>query len=78
VAARVIRTIEGIRDVEGNEVEISASVGISFVPAGHFGYIVGSDEMLKAADEAMYAAKRSGPGHFRFTGFNAGAFAPAA
>jgi diguanylate cyclase (GGDEF)-like protein len=78
VAARIIRTIEGIAEVQGRDVEISASIGVSFIPAGHHGYAVESDDMLKAADEAMYVAKRSGPGHYRFTGFTAGAFAPAA
>jgi diguanylate cyclase (GGDEF)-like protein len=78
VASRVIRTVEGITEIDGQPVEISASIGISFVPDGHLGRLVGSDELLKAADEAMYAAKRSGPGHYRFSELVAGSFAPAA
>jgi len=77
VADRIIRTVEGIGSVLGHPVAISASVGISFVPAGELGRAVRSDELLKAADDAMYAAKRLGPGHFRFSDFASGRFAPA-
>jgi diguanylate cyclase (GGDEF)-like protein len=78
VAARIIRAVEGIAVVDGHPVDISASIGISFLPAGEADHLVGSDEVLKAADAAMYAAKRSGRGLYRFSDFSGGVFVPAA
>jgi diguanylate cyclase (GGDEF)-like protein len=78
VADRIIRSVEAITHVDDRPVTISVSIGISFVPAAGAGRRVHSDELLRAADEAMYAAKKSGRGQQRMTDFTAGAFAPAA
>lgn len=47
---------------EGNQLRFSASIGISIFPddAGD------ADELLRAADHAMYEAKRAGRGQYRF------------
>jgi diguanylate cyclase (GGDEF)-like protein len=66
VADRIIAAIEGIRSIDGYPVSVSTSIGISFAPAGEFGRPVLPEELLKVADEAMYAAKRSGKGCHRF------------
>ena len=78
VADRIIRAVEAIETVDGHRVDVSVSIGISFIPAGDLARPVQSEELLKAADDAMYVAKRSGKGHYRFVDFAAGAFVPAA
>jgi diguanylate cyclase len=78
VADRIIRAVEGIGSVDGHPVDVSVSIGISFIPAGQLGRPVLSEELLRAADEAMYVAKRSGKGSYRFMDFAAGSFVPAA
>ena len=77
VAARIIGAVESIRLIDGHALDVSISVGISFRPAALHRSVT-SDELLKAADEAMYAAKRSGRGNYRFTDFGDGALASAA
>ena len=78
VADRIIRAVEGIDRVDGHAVEISVSIGISFMPAGQLGRPVCSEELLRAADEAMYVAKRSGKGRYRFADVATGALVHAA
>ena len=68
LVVRIINAIGGIRVVDGQAIEISVSIGISFSP-GALVRPVTSDELLKAADEAMYIAKRSGRGHYHFIDF---------
>ncbi len=66
VADRIITAIEGIRSVDGHPVDISVSIGIAVVTTGGVEMPVLPDELLKAADDAMYVAKRSGRGHSHF------------
>lgn len=66
VACRIIKAIEAITSVEGHPVSISASIGISVAPAGDMDVPVMPEELLRAADGAMYGAKRSGKGQWRF------------
>lgn len=48
--------------LDGHELSISASIGVCMYPDhGH-----SAEEILKLADTAMYQAKDSGRGHFRF------------
>ncbi len=60
IAAKIIRTIQQPFEIEGHQVKISASIGITFYPRG------GTDPtvLLKQADTAMYEAKRLGKGGF--------------
>jgi diguanylate cyclase (GGDEF)-like protein len=78
VADRIIRGVEAIRSVDGHAVDVSVSIGISFIPAGPLGRRLCSEELLRAADEAMYVAKRSGKGRYRLMDFEAGTVLPAA
>jgi diguanylate cyclase len=78
IADRIIRAVEAIDAVDGHPVDVSVSIGISYIPAGQLGGPGLSEELLKAADEAMYVAKRSGKGRYRYMDFAAGAFVPAA
>jgi diguanylate cyclase (GGDEF)-like protein len=77
VAGRIIAAIERIQHAGEHPVEVSASIGISFVPERPAGP-VDVDELLKGADEAMYAAKRSGRGSYRLVDFGAARAASAA
>lgn len=65
-ADRIIRSIGAITEVGGHEIEISVSIGISLMPAGAWEREVRAEDVLKAADEAMYVAKRSGKGRYSF------------
>lgn len=56
VANRICRLISQPIDLNGHEVQLSASIGISFVPQD--GYM--PEELIKKADQAMYEAKRTG------------------
>ena len=77
VAVRIINAIGAIRVVDGHAIEISVSIGISFSPGAHIRPVT-SDELLKAADEGMYIAKRSGRGRYRFIDFADDAYVSAA
>jgi diguanylate cyclase (GGDEF)-like protein/PAS domain S-box-containing protein len=62
VAHDVLATLEQPFTLEGHEFEIAASVGVATYPED------GRDmsEVLKRADDALYAAKRDGRGTIRF------------
>ena len=62
LASQVCAAIGRRMDVAGREWEMTTSVGI-VVGATHYRT---ADEVLRDADIAMYAAKNTGPGHFRF------------
>jgi diguanylate cyclase (GGDEF)-like protein len=63
------RLTEGLIDaigmpfsIEGCQIEIGASIGIAIAPHGG----TATDDLLRSADTALYAAKRSGGGHCFF------------
>ncbi|MFM1653749.1 EAL domain-containing protein [Brevibacillus sp. B_LB10_24] len=61
LASRILETIKKPYHLEGNELYITASVGVSLAP------LHGSDRgtLLKRADTAMYTAKGSGKNRYR-------------
>ena len=64
VAARRVQEALSVPVVIGDRsVTITASVGITVEDVAEF---IGSDELLRAADAAMYHAKASGKGRFEF------------
>jgi len=62
VAQKILKNISEVYRVEGNEIYITASVGITIFP--NDGQTV--DELLKNADTAMYHAKNNGRNVFQF------------
>jgi diguanylate cyclase (GGDEF)-like protein len=58
VAERAVRSLEPPFELAGQSVRISASVGVSVRSLAS----VDVDELVRRADAAMYAAKRSGKG----------------
>jgi len=66
VAAKLISTIAGQTVLEGRAVYVSPSIGISIYPRDG----ASADELVRAADAAMYSAKEQGRGNYQF-------FAPA-
>jgi diguanylate cyclase (GGDEF)-like protein len=62
VAQSIVEAVAEPYRIEGLEVRVSASVGVALVPA--HGRTV--DEVVAAADRAMYAAKRAGGNCVRF------------
>jgi diguanylate cyclase (GGDEF)-like protein len=66
VADRIITAVNGVRNVSGHPVDISVSIGIAIVPEGRLERAIALDDLLKSADAAMYVAKHSGRGCYRF------------
>jgi diguanylate cyclase (GGDEF)-like protein len=62
LAERIIEALSAPYDLDGHQVVVGASVGIALAP----GDSDGSDELLKAADMALYRAKMDGRGTYRF------------
>jgi len=63
IASRVIEEVNTPLSFDGKTAHVGASIGIAF-----FTKEVGSpDDLLKNADEAMYAAKAAGKNTYRFT-----------
>ena len=62
ISAHVLRILSEPFQIEGHELRLSASIGISRYPqdGGEF------DDLLKNADSAMYVAKESGRNNCRF------------
>ena len=64
VAKRILHHLNQPINIVGRDVMISASVGISVEQCGWVG---NADELLQAADVAMYQAKRKGRGRFEMS-----------
>ena len=64
IAERILEQLRAPIDVDGEQVTLSASIGICVAP------IEGAtrDELLRTADAAMYEAKAGGPGALRHRG----------
>lgn len=62
VAQKIVQNVSEVYQVEGNEIYITASLGITIFPDD--GNTV--DELLKNADTAMYHAKSNGRNVFQF------------
>ena len=62
VAGKLISIISGPATLEGSPVYVSPSIGISIYPRDG----ANADELVRAADAAMYSAKENGRGNFQF------------
>lgn len=62
LAERIIERISAPYDVEGQQLNISVSIGLAIAPTDG----VNPDQLLKNADLAMYRAKADGRGAYRF------------
>ncbi|MBT9490763.1 MAG: EAL domain-containing protein [Paucibacter sp.] len=62
VAQKLLDTVVQAMQLQGHEIQLSASVGISIFP----GDGLSVDELAGAADAAMYEAKRAGRNRFHF------------
>ena len=71
-AARQLKGLVAPYRVERQEVRLSASVGVAMAADSHT-----PESLMRAADQAMYAAKVSGPGQFRVAGQDDGSAVPA-
>ena len=62
VAQKIIDTISGLAPVEGADIHLGGSIGISMFPKDGASF----EELLKSADAAMYRAKKIGRNNFQF------------
>jgi diguanylate cyclase (GGDEF)-like protein/PAS domain S-box-containing protein len=62
LADRIINIISKPFDIDGNEVNIATSIGISLAPE----HATSSDGLMKMADLALYRAKSAGRNGYRF------------
>ncbi|MCX7192588.1 MAG: diguanylate cyclase [Proteobacteria bacterium] len=62
IAGTIIRKLNDPFTIEGADIDISASIGITIYPADGDN----TEQLLKNADIAMYAAKHSGRGRFSY------------
>ncbi len=69
LATKIIETLSRPLAIDGHEVFVTASIGISMFPADG----IDKDDLITNADIAMYRAKEKGRNHFQFyaTGMNA-------
>jgi diguanylate cyclase (GGDEF)-like protein len=64
VAEKILRALEAPAHVEGEDLRLAASIGISLYPAD----AGDAEALLRNADAAMYRAKRAGGGQYRYYG----------
>ena len=64
VAQKIVNSIGEPCQLEGVEIKIGASIGIAIYPRDG----TSRETLLKVSDHAMYVAKSSGKGNFRFNG----------
>lgn len=62
VARKIIDAISRLIPLEGKDIQLSGSIGISMFPMDGSGF----EELLKSADAAMYHAKEIGRNNFQF------------
>ncbi len=62
VASKALNALERPFEVEGRELHVGASIGISLSPDDG----MDATALMRAADTAMYHAKEKGRGHYRF------------
>jgi diguanylate cyclase (GGDEF)-like protein len=61
IAKRIIDSLQKPIDLPGNQVSVGASIGIAAFPDDGKSL----EELIKKADKAMYAVKRSGKGSYQ-------------
>jgi diguanylate cyclase len=65
VADAVLEELNGLREIDGHPIQLSASIGISSV-CGVSGAMPSPETLLSQADQAMYRAKQQGKNCYRF------------
>jgi len=64
LAAKIIAALSMPHFIDGNELRVGVSVGISVMPAA--GVVANPDELLVQADQALYRSKEAGRGQYHF------------
>lgn len=62
IASRLMEAVSGPYLIDGNEVEVTTSIGISIFPENG----LNGDTLIRNADAAMYYAKKNGRNNFQF------------
>lgn len=62
VSGKILQSFARVSDLEGSKIQIGTSIGISIYPDDS----TNPDELVKCADKAMYQAKASGRGNYRY------------
>ncbi len=61
IAGEIVRILAQLTSIMGHEVKIGGSIGVAFAPDA----TEDIDDLIKNADEALYAAKKAGRGTYR-------------
>jgi diguanylate cyclase (GGDEF)-like protein len=67
IVANIIKQVSQPVPIDQNEVTVSASIGIALYPD----HGTTPDQLIRAADKAMYAVKKSGKNNYGFASINA-------
>jgi diguanylate cyclase (GGDEF)-like protein/PAS domain S-box-containing protein len=67
VVQRLLAAAGGPIDIEGHQVQVSASIGVSFYPQQT---AVDAEQLLRQADQMMYVAKMNGKNRFQLINMN--------
>ena len=63
---RVLKVVESITEVRGHPLKVSASIGMATLNSAKKNIPITPENFIKAADKAMYTAKKNGKGRVEF------------
>lgn len=66
VSKRILKAVESIKEVKGHPLNISASIGVAMLNYTKRDIPITLENFIKAADGAMYRAKKSGKGRIEY------------
>jgi GGDEF domain-containing protein len=69
VCERILKKVGAIKKIDGHEVQISSSIGVVLLKSPTITAHINIEKILRAADEQMYKAKKSGKSRIEYSVF---------